>query len=74
MRYVPTGGITPENAAEYLGERSVAAVGGTWLATHDVVAAREWETIRRLAAEAAAMVSRVRSTNASRPATVRQPA
>jgi 2-dehydro-3-deoxyphosphogluconate aldolase/(4S)-4-hydroxy-2-oxoglutarate aldolase len=73
VRYVPTGGITPGNAAEYLALRSVAAVGGTWLATHEVVAAGEWETIKGLAADAAAMVRRVRSGNASPPTELRQP-
>ncbi len=73
VRYVPTGGITPGNAAEYLALRSVAAVGGTWLATREVVAAGEWETIKGLAADAAAMVRRVRSGNASPPTELRQP-
>ena len=73
VHFVPTGGITPENVAEYLAPRSVAAVGGTWLATPDVVAAGEWETIKALAADAAAMVRRARSANASRPTEMRQP-
>jgi 2-dehydro-3-deoxyphosphogluconate aldolase/(4S)-4-hydroxy-2-oxoglutarate aldolase len=74
VRYVPTGGITPANVAEYLAVPFVAAVGGTWLATHDVVAAGEWETIRGLAADAAAMVRRARSATASLPAAVGRPA
>ena len=74
VRYVPTGGITPANVAEYLAVPFVAAVGGTWLATPDVVAAGEWETIRGLAADAAAMVRRARSTTASLPAAVDRPA
>jgi 2-dehydro-3-deoxyphosphogluconate aldolase/(4S)-4-hydroxy-2-oxoglutarate aldolase len=74
VRYVPTGGITPANVAEYLAVPFVAAVGGTWLATPDVVAAGEWETIRGLAADAAAMVRRARSANGSLPAAAGQPA
>src|SRR5450759_296536 len=65
VRYVPTGGITPANVAEYLAVPFVAAVGGTWLATHDVVDAGGWETIRGLAADAAAMVRRARSATGS---------
>jgi len=49
-------------------------VGGTWLATPDVVAAGEWDTIRGLAADAAAMVRRARSATASLPAAVGRPA
>jgi 2-dehydro-3-deoxyphosphogluconate aldolase / (4S)-4-hydroxy-2-oxoglutarate aldolase len=74
VRYVPTGGITPANVAEYLAVPFVAAVGGTWLATHDVVAAGEWETIRGLAADAAAIVRRARSATGSLPAAVGRPA
>jgi 2-dehydro-3-deoxyphosphogluconate aldolase/(4S)-4-hydroxy-2-oxoglutarate aldolase len=73
VRYVPTGGITPDDLAEYLSLRSVAAVGGTWLARPDVVEAGEWETIKGLAAEAAATVRRVRSGEAGRPAAVGRP-
>ena len=74
VRYVPTGGITPANVAEYLAVPFVAAVGGTWLATPDVVAAGEWETVRGLAADAAAMVRRARSATASLLAAAGQPA
>jgi 2-dehydro-3-deoxyphosphogluconate aldolase/(4S)-4-hydroxy-2-oxoglutarate aldolase len=74
VRYVPSGGITPANVAEYLAVPFVAAVGGTWLATPDVVAAGEWETIRGLAADAAAMVRRARSATASLLAAAGQPA
>jgi 2-dehydro-3-deoxyphosphogluconate aldolase/(4S)-4-hydroxy-2-oxoglutarate aldolase len=31
VRFCPTGGITLENAPEWLGLPSVACVGGTWL-------------------------------------------
>jgi 2-dehydro-3-deoxyphosphogluconate aldolase/(4S)-4-hydroxy-2-oxoglutarate aldolase len=73
VRYVPTGGITPGNAAEYLAVRSVVAVGGTWLTPQEVLAAGEWATITGLAADAAAIVRRVRSGNAPQPGEVRQP-
>jgi 2-dehydro-3-deoxyphosphogluconate aldolase/(4S)-4-hydroxy-2-oxoglutarate aldolase len=56
VRYVPTGGITAADVATYLAVPAVVAVGGTWLTPPDVVAAGAWETIRGLAAEAAAIV------------------
>jgi 2-dehydro-3-deoxyphosphogluconate aldolase/(4S)-4-hydroxy-2-oxoglutarate aldolase len=73
MRYVPTGGITPEDVPGYLAFHSVVAVGGTWLATREVVAAGEWGTIRGLAADAAAMIRRVRSGDAARPTEAGRP-
>jgi 2-dehydro-3-deoxyphosphogluconate aldolase/(4S)-4-hydroxy-2-oxoglutarate aldolase len=65
VRYVPTGGITAGDVTGYLALSSVVAVGGTWLAASDLVAAGAWETIRGLAAEAAAIVGRARSADAA---------
>lgn len=65
VRYVPTGGITAGDVAGYLALPSVVAVGGTWLAAGDLVAAGAWETIRGLASEAAAIVGRARSAEAA---------
>ena len=33
IRFMPTGGVRPENLADYLALPSVGAVGGTWIAT-----------------------------------------
>ncbi len=68
VRYVPTGGITAADMAAYLAVPTVVAVGGTWLTSPDAVAAGAWETIRSLAADAAATVRRVRDGNAGEPA------
>ena len=65
VRYVPTGGITAGDVAAYLAVPSVVAVGGTWLAAGDLVAAGAWEAISGLAAEAAAIVRRARSGHAA---------
>ena len=35
IKFMPTGGVSPENAAGYLAIPEVAAVGGTWLAKGD---------------------------------------
>ncbi len=45
VRFIPTGGIRLEHVQEYLREKSVLAVGGTWLATKDDIAAGNWEAI-----------------------------
>ncbi len=34
IRFMPTGGITPDNASAYLALPEVACVGGTWLGHH----------------------------------------
>lgn len=56
MRFVPTGGIGPSNAAGYLRFPSVHAVAGTWLAPRDLMSEGRWDLIRQRAAEAAQIV------------------
>ncbi len=55
VRFVPTGGISPDNAADYLALKNVAAVGGSWITPKDMLAAGDFDAIGRLAADAAAL-------------------
>jgi len=52
VRFVPTGGIGPDNLARYLAIPSVAAVGGTWMVAPPLVAAADWAEITRLTRDA----------------------
>ena len=52
IRFCPTGGIGPANAAEFLALPNVACVGGSWLTPADAVAAGDWGRIEQLAREA----------------------
>lgn len=54
-RFCPTGGIDASTAARYLALPNVGCVGGSWMVPRDAVAAGDWERVRRLAAEAAAL-------------------
>ncbi|WP_027009211.1 bifunctional 4-hydroxy-2-oxoglutarate aldolase/2-dehydro-3-deoxy-phosphogluconate aldolase [Conchiformibius kuhniae] len=54
MRFCPTGGISPDNAADYLRLPNVLCVGGSWLTPPDVLARRDWHTVTALARQAAA--------------------
>lgn len=53
IRFMPTGGITPDNAAAYLGLGNVACIGGSWITPVELQAERDFDAIRRLAADAA---------------------
>jgi 2-dehydro-3-deoxyphosphogluconate aldolase/(4S)-4-hydroxy-2-oxoglutarate aldolase len=53
VKFCPTGGITAENAASFLAEPNVVAVGGSWLAPPLNQAAGNWRVITRRAALAA---------------------
>ncbi|MEH6579752.1 MAG: bifunctional 4-hydroxy-2-oxoglutarate aldolase/2-dehydro-3-deoxy-phosphogluconate aldolase [Amphritea sp.] len=49
IRFCPTGGIRPNTAANYLALSNVMCVGGTWLTPSELVAARDWSAIAKLA-------------------------
>lgn len=61
MRFMPTGGIKPENAADYLSLGNVTACGGTWIVPGAALAAGRFDEITRIAAAAAALRDRVYS-------------
>ena len=60
VRFMPTGGVTTENLGAYLQLKAVAAVGGTWIAKQDDIAAGRWSDIARRCREAAAAVRSIR--------------
>ena len=54
-KFCPTGGVSAQNAADYLALPNVACVGGSWVAPADAVRAGDWGRITALAREAAAL-------------------
>lgn len=56
-RFCPTGGISLASAPSYLALPNVGCVGGSWMVPGDAVAAKDWDRVARLAAEAAALVA-----------------
>ncbi|GAA4428398.1 bifunctional 4-hydroxy-2-oxoglutarate aldolase/2-dehydro-3-deoxy-phosphogluconate aldolase [Georgenia halophila] len=54
MSFVPTGGVTEANLADYLALPSVVAAGGSWMVPADAVAAGDSATIESLTASAVA--------------------
>jgi 2-dehydro-3-deoxyphosphogluconate aldolase / (4S)-4-hydroxy-2-oxoglutarate aldolase len=56
VRFVPTGGVTPDNLSGYLRHPSVLAVGGSWMVTRSSIAAADWGTITALVSAAVGQV------------------
>jgi 2-dehydro-3-deoxyphosphogluconate aldolase/(4S)-4-hydroxy-2-oxoglutarate aldolase len=53
--FMPTGGISVENAPDYLALPNVACIGGSWMVPSTALRDRDFETIATLAAAAATL-------------------
>ena len=56
VRFIPTGGVTIDNLKDYLAVKTVLAVGGTWIAKREDIAAGNWDRIRNNCREVVAQV------------------
>lgn len=61
VQFVPTGGISPSNLADYLAISAVAACGGSWMVPGDLLAAGDFAGITALASEAVALAASLRA-------------
>ena len=55
ISFCPTGGVTLQNAPEYLALPNVVCAGGSWIAPSDLVNAGKWDEIEERARQAAAL-------------------
>ena len=60
MKFMPTGGISPGNLAEYLAVPAVLACGGSWLTPADAIKAGNYDAVTTLAAEAVVIANNAR--------------
>jgi 2-dehydro-3-deoxyphosphogluconate aldolase/(4S)-4-hydroxy-2-oxoglutarate aldolase len=60
IKFIPLGGLNPNNMASYLRDSKIAALGGSWLAPRDLINAGSWKEITDLALSAAATIRSVR--------------
>lgn len=58
MRFLPTGGISVDTAAEYLAHPAVVAVGGSWMVPADAVAGGHFARVTELTRQAVAAVGK----------------
>jgi 2-dehydro-3-deoxyphosphogluconate aldolase/(4S)-4-hydroxy-2-oxoglutarate aldolase len=49
IQYMPLGGLTQTNMADYLHDPLIGAIGGSWLAPRDVIRNQNWTAIRNAA-------------------------
>ena len=56
VKYMPTGGVSAKNLAEYLVYDKIVCCGGTWMVKKDLVAAGNFAEIEKMSKEAADIV------------------
>jgi 2-dehydro-3-deoxyphosphogluconate aldolase/(4S)-4-hydroxy-2-oxoglutarate aldolase len=52
IKFIPTGGITAQNLAEYIVFPKVFACGGSWMVKDELIKAKKFDEIKRLTEEA----------------------
>ena len=57
VNFMPTGGVTPDNVANYFQLENVCAVGGSWLTPRELLMGQQWEALYQLAADSVAQVT-----------------
>jgi 2-dehydro-3-deoxyphosphogluconate aldolase/(4S)-4-hydroxy-2-oxoglutarate aldolase len=61
LRFVPTGGVSAANLADYLTLKPVLAVGGSWMVDRSLVTAGDWDEIIRRTRDAVALAAQIDS-------------
>ena len=57
MRFIPTGGVSPANLADFLAIPAVLACGGSWLTPANLIREGDFEGIAKLAREAVSIAT-----------------
>jgi 2-dehydro-3-deoxyphosphogluconate aldolase/(4S)-4-hydroxy-2-oxoglutarate aldolase len=55
MKLCPTGGVGPDNLAEFFRQPNVSMVGGSWLTPLALIESKDWTALTRLAEQASAI-------------------
>jgi 2-dehydro-3-deoxyphosphogluconate aldolase/(4S)-4-hydroxy-2-oxoglutarate aldolase len=58
VKFIPTGGITEKNLADYLSFAPVIACGGSWMVTKELIGAGEFAKITSITAAAVALAKK----------------
>lgn len=56
VRFMPTGGVMPDNALDYLNMNNVACIGGSWITPTDLQTSGNFEAIRKIGSDAVGLL------------------
>lgn len=63
LKFIPTGGINAENLGDFIKEKFVYAVGGSWMCKKSDIVSHQFQKITELCREAGAIVAESRGRN-----------
>lgn len=61
LKFMPTGGVSAKNLADYLQCKSIIACGGSWMVKSDLIKAGKFEKIKDMTKEAVSLVNEIRA-------------
>jgi 2-dehydro-3-deoxyphosphogluconate aldolase/(4S)-4-hydroxy-2-oxoglutarate aldolase len=67
LRFIPLGGIDANSLREYIESPLVLSVGGSWLAGHEAIRCKDWDSIRTSALESSRIVQSSRRRKDTTP-------
>jgi len=57
VRFVPSGGVNPTNAVQYLRHPAIFGISGSWMVTREAIAAGDYDAIAELSRAAASLAA-----------------
>ncbi|WP_220719138.1 MULTISPECIES: bifunctional 4-hydroxy-2-oxoglutarate aldolase/2-dehydro-3-deoxy-phosphogluconate aldolase [Agarivorans] len=57
IKFMPTGGVNPQNVKEYLALSSVIACGGTWMVPNKLIDNQSWDELASLVRNVASVIA-----------------
>jgi 2-dehydro-3-deoxyphosphogluconate aldolase/(4S)-4-hydroxy-2-oxoglutarate aldolase len=63
LQYIPLGSLNEQLLPAYLERPNVVAIGGTWMATGELIAGGQWDKITALSRQASEIARRVRGAS-----------
>lgn len=60
VKFIPTGGVNPDNLAEFIADAHIHAVGGSWVCTKGDISAHNFEKITELSKKSREIVREAR--------------
>lgn len=61
IKFLPTGGVSEANLKDFIENKSVAAIGGSWVCKKDDIANHDWDKITSLSENAVKIIKETRT-------------